>query len=50
MTEFEQGRIDIVEIEREARRLQAEAVAHGVRSMRSWVRGALKRHPEGRTA
>ncbi|WP_172294113.1 RSP_7527 family protein [Pseudoruegeria sp. HB172150] len=49
MKHLDQGRVDFAEIEREARRMQAEAVAHGFRSLRTWVRGAFKRHPEGQT-
>lgn len=48
-TQLGQGRIDHIEIEREARRMQAEAVAQSVRSMRNWVRGALRRRPVDRT-
>ncbi|WP_425050028.1 RSP_7527 family protein [Psychromarinibacter sp. S121] len=43
----DQGRIDFVEIEREARRMQAEAMASGFRQMGSWIRGGFKRNERG---
>ncbi len=47
MTKYSRiGMIDQVAIEREARRMQAEAIAHGARSMRNWLRGTLRRRPQ----
>ena len=43
MSKYEENRIDYVEIEREARRMQAEAVATGIRTMGHWIRGGFKR-------
>lgn len=46
MNHLDRGRIDYVDIERNARRMQAEAIANGMRHVGSWLRGALKRHPK----
>lgn len=47
MKHYEYGRVDLAEIELEARRMQAQAVANGVRSLAGWVRGSLKRGSQG---
>jgi hypothetical protein len=41
----ETGRLDMMSVEREARRLQAEAVAQGMRNMGRWLRGAKRNAP-----
>lgn len=33
------NRIDMIEIELEARRLRAEAISHGAASFRAWIAG-----------
>lgn len=37
--EFDPNNIDVIAIDREARRLRAEATRNGVRSLRAWVSG-----------
>ncbi len=41
----ETGRLDMMSVEREARRLQAEALTQGVRNMGRWLRGAKRTAP-----
>jgi hypothetical protein len=45
---FDTRNIDRAGIEREARRMQAEFLASGFRSVRNWTVGMLQRRPEGR--
>ena len=37
--DFDPANIDIFEVEREARRLRAEATANGLRTARAWISG-----------
>lgn len=48
--EYETMKIDRVAIELEARRLRAEAIASGVRSIRNWTMSAFHRRGASRTA
>lgn len=41
--DYQDYAIDRLEIEAKARRLRAEALAHGVRSLRRWVAGSFHR-------
>ncbi len=46
---FDTRNIDRAAIEREARRMQAEALASGFRSVRNWTVGMFQRRPAGQT-
>ena len=48
--DFEIKEIDRAMVEREARRLRAEAFAKGVRSVRNWTMAAFQRRPAVRSA
>jgi len=48
MRNFDTRNIDRAGIEREARRMQAEAFASGFRSVRNWTVGMLQRRPASR--
>jgi hypothetical protein len=48
--DYETMKIDRVAIELEARRLRAEAIASGVRSIRNWTMSAFHRRGASRTA
>lgn len=48
--DFDIRNIDAAAIERDARRLRAEALSSGLRSVRNWTVGMLQRRPDGRTA
>lgn len=48
--DFDIRHIDRTAIEHEARRLRAQALASGVRSVRDWTVAAFQRRPSARTA
>lgn len=48
--DFDTRNIDRIAIEREARRLRAEAISTGIRSVRNWTMSAFHRRPAARTA
>jgi hypothetical protein len=42
--------VDLIDIERQARAMQAQAMAEGIRTLASWLRSRLSRQPGARTA
>jgi len=42
--------VDLVDIERQARAMQAQVMADGIRAFASWLRSRLSRQPGARTA
>lgn len=46
--DFEIQDIDLAEVEREARRLRAQALATGMRSVRDWTMSAFQRRSTSR--
>ncbi len=47
--DFDITNLDHAAIEREARRLRAQALASGLRSVRAWTVAALQRRPAAQT-
>jgi hypothetical protein len=42
--------VDLIDIERQARAMQAQVMADGIRAMFGWLRSRLSRQPGARTA